>query len=204
MNFGPDGDLYVLVMYCDSAGCPSGDVWRFDGTTGASKGSFIPPGDRHPVRPFFQVFAPDGDLYVTSNETDEVLRYDGTTGAFIDSFALGGGLDGATGLAVIPRAGIDLLVASRANGRVLRYDGTTGAYVGDFVSAGSGGLESPVGLTFGPDGNALRSQRSQDGRDFAEHECRDSLRRDERGLHRRVHFGLHVRAAHPDRLRTRW
>ena len=36
---------------------------------------------------------------------------------------------------------------------VLRYDGSTGAFLGAFVSAGSGGLDDPTGLAFGPDGN---------------------------------------------------
>ena len=51
-----------------------------------------------------------------------------------------------------PRAAAqDLLVASRFTDEVLRYDGTTGAFVGVFASGG--GLDNPVGLTFGPDGN---------------------------------------------------
>jgi hypothetical protein len=36
--------------------------------------------------------------------------------------------------------------------RVLRYDGTTGAFLNVFVAAGSGGLRTPTGLGFGPDG----------------------------------------------------
>ena len=36
---------------------------------------------------------------------------------------------------------------------VLRYDGTTGAFIDAFVTAGSGGLNNPYGILFGPDGN---------------------------------------------------
>jgi hypothetical protein len=50
-------------------------------------------------------------------------------------------------------AAADLLVSSAATNQVLRYDGITGAFIDAFVSAGSGGLESPSGLTLGPDGN---------------------------------------------------
>jgi WD40 repeat protein len=47
----------------------------------------------------------------------------------------------------------DLLVSSGLTDNVLRYDGVTGAFVGEFVAAGSGGLDAPFGLAFGPDGN---------------------------------------------------
>jgi hypothetical protein len=107
-RFGPDGDLYVLV-YCGPAGCPTGDIWRFDGATGASKGSFIQPGDPHPMEAISFVFGPGGSLYVTSYATDQVLRYD-ATGDFIDSFVTGGGLDGPMGIAVLPEPGLGALV----------------------------------------------------------------------------------------------
>ena len=155
LTFGPDGDLYVTVEYCGPAGCLASDLLRFDGTTGDSKGSFIAPGDPHPVEPRSPVFGPDGDLYVSSHLTDQVLRYDGTTGAFLGSFAAGGGLDGPSGIAFVPRLPVapsDLLVASRANGRVIHYD-ANGVPLEAFVTAGSGGLESPFGMAYGPDGN---------------------------------------------------
>lgn len=51
-----------------------------------------------------------------------------------------------------------LLVSNNSLNSVLRYDATTGAFIDQFVpgsntAPGSGGLESPVGLAFGPDGN---------------------------------------------------
>ena len=97
----------------------------------------------------------------------------------------------------------DLLVASRANGRVLRYDGTTGAYVGDFVSAGSGGLESPIGLTFGPDGNLYVANGYKP--DGTSPSTNGVFRYDgTSGAFIDVFsFGLHV-TAHPDHFRTRW
>jgi streptogramin lyase len=52
-------------------------------------------------------------------------------------------------LSVAARA--DLFVSSTGTHQVLRYDKTTGAFIGVFASGG--GLSSPTGLTFGPDGN---------------------------------------------------
>jgi WD40 repeat protein len=51
-------------------------------------------------------------------------------------------------LAPVPAAQ-DLLVASRNTDEILRYAGSTGAFVEVFASGG--GLDNPVGLTFGPD-----------------------------------------------------
>jgi len=45
----------------------------------------------------------------------------------------------------------ELLVTSRFSDQVLRYDAASGALLG--VSAAGGGLDNPVGLTFGPDGD---------------------------------------------------
>jgi DNA-binding beta-propeller fold protein YncE len=46
----------------------------------------------------------------------------------------------------------ELYVSSFETHQVLRYDGTTGAFLNAFVAAGSGGLQNPTGLAFGPDG----------------------------------------------------
>ncbi len=48
-----------------------------------------------------------------------------------------------------------LYVSSYETDSVLRYNGTTGAFIDEFVAAGSGGLKSPTGLTFGPLGNTV-------------------------------------------------
>lgn len=56
---------------------------------------------------------------------------------------------------VEPRTGFDtdLLIASESTSSVLRYDGATGGPLGTFVPYRSGGLFTPRGMTFGPDGN---------------------------------------------------
>jgi DNA-binding beta-propeller fold protein YncE len=56
-----------------------------------------------------------------------------------------------------PQARAGLLVSSIGTNQVLEYNGTTGAFVTPFVSAGSGGLNQPYGLAFGPNGNLFVS-----------------------------------------------
>ena len=46
-----------------------------------------------------------------------------------------------------------LLVSDETNHRVSLYNAGTGAFVDPFIPAGSGGLQDPNGLAFGPDGN---------------------------------------------------
>ncbi len=49
--------------------------------------------------------------------------------------------------------GQDLFTTSLLSDEVLRFNGTTGAFISAFVPVGSGGLDGPQGLAFGPDGN---------------------------------------------------
>jgi hypothetical protein len=99
-----------------------------------------------------------GNLYVGSCENARVLRYDAATGAFLGIFVApgSGGLDCPWGLVFGPDghlyvANFDDDPATIAS--VLRYHGQTGAFLGAFVAPGSGGIDGPEGLTFGPDGN---------------------------------------------------
>ena len=52
-----------------------------------------------------------------------------------------------------PALARDLFTSSLGSDEVLRFDAGTGAFIGAFVSAGSGGLDGPEGMAFGPDGN---------------------------------------------------
>jgi DNA-binding beta-propeller fold protein YncE len=164
--FGPDGNLYVTDRkYIGKDWQLEGRVARFDGTTGAYLGDFVPLGSGGLSIPTQLVFGPsveDGgslDLYVVSTGTDSVLRYDGTTGEFLGAFVASGsgGLVGPATMTFGPNG--DLYVANLYSSdlSVKRFEGpsesTPGAFVETFVPAGSGGLRAPAGLIFGPDGN---------------------------------------------------
>lgn len=98
------------------------------------------------------------DVLVSSSGTDNVLAYDDSTGAFKKVFASDPGLKQPHGLAFGPDG--HLYVASSDESdpsfpyySVQRFDRTTGELLDEFVAAGDGGLSSPNGLAFGPDGN---------------------------------------------------
>jgi len=54
-----------------------------------------------------------------------------------------------------------LYVVDMNDNTVKRFDATTGAYLGTFVTAGSGGLNVPVGIDFGPGHNLLVATRDR-------------------------------------------
>ena len=151
--FGRDGNLYVTES--GEASTPrTGKVARYDGTTGAYLGDFVPNGVGGLTRARGMVFGPDGNLYVANYEPDgSILRYDEATGAFIGEFVKtgSGGLRFTEGITFGPDG--NLYVAEFFDDNILRYDGTTGAFLGTFAAAGTGGLNGPEGLIFGPDGN---------------------------------------------------
>lgn len=126
-------------------------VFRYAPTTGAFLQEFATADGLN--NPIDVIVGPDGNLYVSSEISDQVLRYNAVTGTFIDVFvaANAGGLNSPGGMAFGPDG--NLYVSSYLTDEVLRFNGTTGASLGAFVTAASGGLDKPYGLAFGPDGN---------------------------------------------------
>lgn len=172
--FGPDDYLYVVSEGTDA-------VLRFDPDTGEFTGELVASGAGGLDAPRGLTFQ-DGYVYVTSVGTetasvgkDSVLRFDAVTGTpagvsgvpgdavFIASGS--GGLDNPSRIIFRPDGKAYVSSTAPTNNSatansVLRYDGATGAPAGIsgqsgdavFVSPGSGGLDGPIAMVFGPDG----------------------------------------------------
>jgi streptogramin lyase len=103
MAFGPDGDLYVVDEDPDHFG-----VFRYNGTTGASKGVFGETASNdNLVAPRYCTFGPDGNLYVTEDDDGSVRVFNGPLspdpGAFRGIFGeTAGEVEGPLGLVFGP------------------------------------------------------------------------------------------------------
>lgn len=147
-----DGQATVTILDDDAAAAVSiSDATFVEGSSTA-----------HYRRPFAQgvagnhfnvlTFGPGGYLYASLGGgpgANTIRRYDAVTGAFVDTLVNGGIADTRD---MVFRDGF-LYVGSENSDEVLRYNATTGEFVDAFVPAGSGGLDGPHGLTFGPDAN---------------------------------------------------
>ena len=105
-------------------------------------------------------FGPDGNLYATSLQSDQVLEYDGKTGAIVRVVVPQGADPSGADPLQSPWAltfGPDgnLYVAGQLSNNVLRYNMTTGA-IDEFIPS-SAGVYQPRGLTFDAAGNLLVS-----------------------------------------------
>ncbi|HEY3392081.1 MAG TPA: hypothetical protein VGK58_05200 [Lacipirellulaceae bacterium] len=135
-------------------------VFRFDDVTGAEVPGGIPAGSAGLEATAGLEIGPDGNIYVSSQNTGEVLFYDGETGAPLAS-PLPGGRDGLFALlrtedqpggAPGPlRFGQDgnLYVSDFGGTTVRVFHGTTGAELAPAAT----GFGPPGGLTFAPNGD---------------------------------------------------
>jgi len=150
VTWGADGNLYVSSFN-------NNRVLRYKGTTGAFISMFVSPGSGGLNGPDNgTIFGPDGHLYVPSYWNNRILRYHGETGAFLGNFVPSIGR---------PRVIVfdegTMYVTSETADAVLSYSAVTGAATGPAVAPGTGGLDLPIGLARGADGDWWVSSGSQ-------------------------------------------
>jgi DNA-binding beta-propeller fold protein YncE len=149
----PSGSYLVVGSFDNNS------VFRYDERSGAFVDQIDPQNLGSLKTPSAGIFGTDGNLYVSSNifekSNQRVLQYNGATGAFQTAFA---SQNVTSPRAVLFGPDGDLYVADgndEASGdpaSVERFDGKTGAFLNYFVAQGSGGLEHPSYMVFGPDG----------------------------------------------------
>jgi hypothetical protein len=140
-------DLYVVGRFSDN-------IVVYDGTTGALVEELVGP-ESGLDGPAWILIGPDGDVFTStftaSGKRDGILRFDQATGT-VSMFFVDTNVSGAKGMAF----GADghFYLADTFNDRILKYDGATGAFLGEFIASGTGGLDDPGAILFGPDRNS--------------------------------------------------
>lgn len=178
-KFAPSIVLLALTFVChlnaqlfvtDQA---NNQVLRFDQTTGAFQGVFVPNGTSYsPSQATGLTFGPDGDLYVVGTGIGYVARYDGTTGSPLPGpninpppmspptaqFTTGGtGLSGAQdivfGTDVTGDMYPDIYVSNGSSNKISVFNGATGAWINDYTLTSPGGSNPAfIGITVSPSG----------------------------------------------------
>jgi sugar lactone lactonase YvrE len=174
---GPDGSVYVSD--------PSQNiVYRYDGAMGnplpapgQSGAVFVAAGSGGLIDPRGVTFGADGNLYVSSrdsNVTGQILEYQGpaglSPGAFLGVFAnitvgsapsdLTFGPDGNLYVSLINMNGPN----ANVYGQVNRYNGSTGAPVGTGVFVSK--ILQPRGIVFDPQGTSMYVIEDQTGNGY--------------------------------------
>lgn len=145
--YGPDGNLYAAIAETTELAL-DGYVQRFDGTTGASMGSFAGGNLDNPQA---LTFGPNGNLFVHIQDDHDIFEFNGTTGEFERIFVdMQYPYNPSAGIAFGPDGHLytSNLTAGAVNDGVLRFDGQTGAFI-DYFVPGDGNVWSS-GLLFTP------------------------------------------------------
>ncbi|MCC9599924.1 DUF4347 domain-containing protein [Stieleria sp. JC731] len=158
------GNTYTLTLSATDPGNDSITSWRVDwgdGTTNLYLGASTTVTHTYNVLGLTHnilVSATDedgvwhqGDVFIGSEESDEIARYDFQTGGFEVDFGSSVSIEKATDF-VIGRDGL-LYVTGLGTDNVQRFNPDTGAWIDEFVASGSGGLSKSTGIAFGRDGN---------------------------------------------------
>ena len=131
-------EMYVSSLVSDS-------IIRYDVNTGDFIDLFIRPGEGGLDGPHGLDFGPDGKLYVSSTNSNEVIRYN-ADGSF-DQVVIRDVVNRPSGLLI---DGTDIYVSSSENDAVLKFrlNPNTGAVTltSQLIAPGTQGLDEPVGL----------------------------------------------------------
>jgi hypothetical protein len=150
--FGPDNHMYRLEPFSQTQFFPAG-IGKYDGATGNRLGTFVAANASGINTATGGLrFGPDGNLYVDTDGT--ILRFNGTTGASMGAFITPGSSPLVGFVDALFTNDGRLLGVGGGTGtidKVFQYDATSGAYLGVF--AAGNGLDAPIGLAQGPDGN---------------------------------------------------
>ncbi len=115
-----------------------------------------------------RAYSADFALLVGSQGDGRIVRYDALTGEPINLFVAPGSGGLESGCATAPLGflfgpdGNFYVSSGGVTSEVLRYNGDTGEFIDIFVTDGSGGLDQPSSLAFGPDGHLYVSGAESD------------------------------------------
>ena len=133
---------------------------------------FVPPDGSGLAAGRLLLVGSDERVYVVSRDTKSVKVFEGGTGEFLGDLAAPGVLDAPTRAMAFGPDG-RLYVGGVYSDNILAFDVsdlTAPSTYDVYVSGGSGGLNGPGGLTFGPDGNLYVSSTTGGGGAVGPHE----------------------------------
>jgi uncharacterized protein (TIGR03118 family) len=159
---GPDGNLYVVSLSGGDASTGGAvfEIFRKDAVAAFRQTNLVsdiatPPGGAPEVidtslkNPWGIALSDTSPFWIADQRTGLSTLYSG------DITQPDGSVSpiAKVPLTVTDPARTDVLVSSRATNSILRYNQVTGAFIDTFVAPGSGGLQGPGGVAFGPDGS---------------------------------------------------
>ncbi len=129
-----------------------GKIVRFEYPNGTPIDHFVGQGASDLSNGWNMIYGPDGNVYVSCQNTTRVYRFNGQTGQFIDEFIKpgAGGLTQPLGIAF---QGNFFYVSSYTGDSVLQYNAINGNFVKNFILPGAGTLDGAYDIQFDTVGN---------------------------------------------------
>jgi len=131
-----------------------GKIVRYEYPNGTPIDHFVGQGATSLSNGWNMVYGPDGNLFVSCQNTAAVYRFNGQTGQYINTF-IQSGAGGLTQPLGIAFQGNFFYVCSYNSDSVLQYNASTGNFVKNFILPGAGTLDGPQDIQFDTLGNAF-------------------------------------------------